>query len=83
MKWIVLVRTVKNGRIVDAFAMMSKGMEFFFQNSEGKWINPAMTDGYMKTAFKLLFDDDSEFLTHSEPLYLIKSKKYVVEVREI
>lgn len=83
MKWIVLVKTRRNGRISDAFAMKNKGIEFFFQNSEGKWINPAVTDGHMKTAFKMLFAEDSMLLSNPRPLMTFVGRKYVVEVREL
>ena len=83
MNWIVLVKAKANGRILDAFAMDSNGMEFYFQNDDAKWVNPKFTVGYKKQAFKILFADDSQLLTNPKPVMHFVGGRIKLEVREL
>lgn len=82
-KHLVIVKNNKNGRILDSFGMKQEGFAFFFQNSDGKWVNPAMTDGAMAVAFKMLLKDDDKFLWSSNIVFTKTKGKYTVEAREL
>ena len=88
VKFIVIVKNKKNGRIVDAFGMQSNGQGFYFQESDGKWVgaNFALEDA-QRIAFKVLFDDNSKFLNefvwYGGKIHQETKGKYVVEVREL
>lgn len=83
MKYLVIVKNNKNGRILDAFGMKQDGFAFYFQNEDGKWINPAMTDGAMAVAFKMLLKEDSKFLRTNKPVSVETKGKYTVIVRDL
>lgn len=83
-KFIVTVKSSKNGRILDAFGMKSQGMAFFFQESNGRWINPqfALEDAH-RIAFTILFDDESVFLNSNNIVTEETKGKYKIITREL
>lgn len=82
-KYLVIVKNNKNGRILEAFGLKQDGWEFFFQNSDCQWVNPAMTDGAMAVAFKLLFNDSDDFLWNTKSVFEVTKGKYTVIVRDL
>lgn len=83
MKYIVIMENRKNGRIVEAFGMKSKGFAFYFQNQDGEWVNPAFCDGAMAIAFKELLSDDSKFLYDNHVVFKATTNKYNIIVKEL
>lgn len=82
-KYLVIVKNCKNGRIIDSFGMKQEGFAFFFQNSDCQWVNPAMTDGAMAIAFKMLFKDSDDFVYCEYPVFETTKGKYTVIVRDL
>lgn len=82
-KYLVIVKNNKNGRILEAFGMKQEGFAFYFQNSDGKWVNPAFTDGAMAVAFKALLKDDDSFMWSSGAVFTKTQGKYTIETREL
>lgn len=83
MKYLVIVKNNKNGRIIEAFGMKQEGFAFYFQNEDGRWVNPAMTDGAMAVAFQMLLKDDSAFLWSNKTVFTETKGKYTVIVRDL
>lgn len=82
-KYLVIVKNNKNGRILEAFGMKQEGFAFFFQKSDGKWVNPSMTDGAMSVAFEIIFKDDDGFLYCTQPIFEATKGKYTIIVRDL
>lgn len=82
-KYLVVVKNSKNGRILEAFGMKQEGFAFFFQNSDCQWVNPAMTDGNLAVAFRMLFKDSDDFLYCGAPVFEATKGKYTVIVRDL
>lgn len=82
-KYLVIIKNSKNGRILEAFGMKQEGFAFFFQNSDGKWVNPAMTDGNLAVAFRMLFKDSDDFMYCGAPVFEATKGKYTIIVRDL
>ena len=84
MNFIVLVKAKANGRILDAFGVKTNGMSFSFQEKDGNWINPQFAlEKYHRVAFKVLFDENSQFLNNPAKIMQFEDRKYRIEVREL